>query len=99
MGIIQELKTDTFITIFTQSGSIVETLDTLEPIDYMRVRFLIVKVIFPVVGIIAEQVERFAIHTDTNVIRSGVCSLGRCKEPAFAPYVANQTHSSGIMGG
>ena len=51
MGVVQELKTDTFVTLTVKGGSVIETFYAFKAINDTAVGFLVIEIILAEVGI------------------------------------------------
>ena len=103
LGVIQELQTDTFVTLPVQGRFVVESFNSFKTVNNRTFRLLIIEIVFSQISIrtgavvVIKQVHRETVYAYTHVIFPLICSLRRCQPPALLPNVVHNTHRTGIM--
>ncbi len=102
--VVQELQTDTFVTLSVERRRVVESLDTLESVDNCGIRLLVVEIVFSEelgdagTVVVVEKIYRESVYTYTDIIISLVCSLRRCEPATTAEHVVNDSDTAGVVG-
>ena len=101
--VVQELDTDTAITFTAEGCFIVETFDTLEPVNLVRFRFLVVEIVFTeefrhsLAVVVVEKVYRETVNAHAHIVVTFIGSLRGCEPATAAENIVNYTNAAGVV--